>query len=99
MGRRSTEEGVMIAGEVEGAPCDSGRAELAGPVVALTVLRDLEEKFGTKGNMVLWCDSAEVVSKCRKTRLRRLPSRCCVRNVDLLLEREKLEKEYGGKWR
>ena len=82
--------------EVGGVTCDSGRAELAGPVLAITVLNDIKEKFGTVGSMVLWCDSAEVVGECEQKKLKLPPSRSCDRNVDLILEKETLKKDYGG---
>ena len=94
--RKYTEDGIMLTIEVRGKPFDSGRAELAGPLMALTVLKEIEEEFGTVGITVLLCESKEIVGECKDEKLRLLPSRSFSPKADLVLEKEKLKGEYGG---
>lgn len=96
LGDRETEEGIMISEEVEGLPHDSGRAELAGPLIALKILTEIERNYGEVGHVVLWSDSKETIQTNRKSKVAKLPSRACKRNVDMRLQLERLKKEYGG---
>ena len=96
-GVRDEEEGVMISREVKGYPHDSGRAELDGPVMALEVLKKIEDDYGETCDAKLWIDNAEVVELSRCDRLKLLPSRSCGRNVDMLLHKRHLQESYGGK--
>ena len=96
MGDKETGEGVMISEGVPGYPHDSGRAELAGPIVALRTLRRIEERYGVVGNVVMWTDSMETLRVYKKGKVKKLPSRSCARNVDLKLQLEELKEAYGG---
>ena len=96
-GNRDVEDGVMTSREVRGYPHDSGRAELDGPILALEVLKRIEEVYGETCEVKLWTDSAEVVGVSKRDKLKLLPSRSCVRNADMLLHKRHLVETYGGK--
>ena len=96
-GVRDKEEGVMISREVKGYPHDLGRAELDGTVLALELLKKIEEEYGETFEAKLSIDNAEVVEVSRCDRLKLLPSRSCGRNVDMLLHKGHLQESYGGK--
>ena len=95
MGDKETGEGIMISEGVPGYPHDSGRAELAGPIVSLRTLRKIEEKYGVVGEVDMWTDSMETLRVYKKGRVKKLPSRSCARNVDMRLQLEELKETYG----
>ena len=96
MGNRNTEKGVMMTRTVRGLPHDSGRAELDGPLLAMQVLGQIKQEYGIECKVRLGCDNAEVVAKWNNTRVNKLPSKCCSRNMDMLLRKEHLERDYRG---
>ena len=93
-----TEEkgGRIFVKKVEGLPHDSGRGELAGPVLLLRALVWLQivEKRVYKVEMKL--DNMEVVGLCQKEGFSQLPSKVCSRNADLKMQLEGLMRKYKG---
>jgi len=57
LGDGESQTRTMMSKEVEGYPHDSGRTKLEGPIMALKVLRHIEEKYGEVGIIELWRDS------------------------------------------
>ena len=76
----------MLSRDVSGYPHDSGRAELDGPILAQEVLSKIEQEYGEMCKDKLCTDSAEMVRVCKHNKLKFLPSRCCARNADMLLQ-------------
>ena len=61
-------KGKMLTYEVVGLQHDSGRGELAGPVLALRVLYWLQNKIGFVSDMEMKIDNMEVINICGKMR-------------------------------
>ena len=85
--------GVLLTEEVQGLPHDSGRAELAGPLLVMRVVKWLEERGKQLGHIDMWLDNKEVVVGCERNEVSRLPSAVCQRNMDMWLELMELKKE------
>ena len=89
-------EGVMLTHLVEGLPHDSGRGELAGPVLALRALVWMQERGINVGTVTMKMDNMEVVGICETGGVSKLPSRACSRNADLRLQLDALKEQFDG---
>ena len=81
--------GRIFTKEVEGLPHDSGRGELAGPVLAMRALLWIQEEEGTVYDIEMKVDNEEAIGICGRGRLGRLPSKVCARNAEI----EEAERE------
>lgn len=68
-----------------------------GPILALEVLQKVEWRYGEVCTSNLWTDSDEVVGIYQLQCMSMLPSRSFSRNADMLLKRDRLLQNYGGK--
>ena len=82
--------------EVEGLPHDSGRGELAGPILALWALVRIQQDTGKKFKVRMKTDSMEIVRICSREGVKKLPSAACGRNADMLLQLAALKSRYKG---
>ena len=85
--------GVIITQEVEGLPHDSGRGELAGPLIVLQVLKWVSEIRKDGREISLWLDNLEVVNGFSIEGRSQLPSKVCKRNADMWAQIDALKEE------
>ena len=57
-------EGLILTDVVEGLLRDSGRSELAGPVIVMRVIKLIGEREGPFGEVEMWVSNLEVVAQC-----------------------------------
>ena len=87
----------MLTHLVVGLPHESGKGELAGPVLAMMVLNGLQYKTGFVSDMEMGIDNVEVVkNKFGLNDMNEIPSKACSRNIDILLYLDALKRKYGG---
>ena len=86
----------MLTYEVVGIPYDSGRGELAGPVLALRVLNWLQNKTGFVSDIEIGIDNMEVVNICGGNKINKMPLKACSRNIEMLLQLDDLKRKYSG---
>ena len=87
LGDKDKDNGIISSREVL-VQHDSGRAELNRPILALGILKEVEEIYGVNGSVFLWCDSSEVVGIGNGRHAKELPPRACGRNMDMVIQRE-----------
>ena len=88
--------GKIVTKIVEGLPHDSGRGELAGPLLVLQVLQWIMDETGVSMRLRMWTDNIEVVQGCKKEGMSLLPSKATGRNVDMWMQIRKLRRMYAG---
>lgn len=77
------ERGILAAREVNGVTHESAKTDLDGSIVALEILREVEEKYGKTRKVSIWFDSRKVAGICKGDKVKKLPPRPCDCNVHM----------------